>query len=151
MLPTNFLDLSYQRYLESVIESVGDFGEVKDLISRYDTLSATNQELVERARQAQEQTEKDRVAFLLSTEEGMYLLMQGTILCLTSTISLRSSKQSWKKRSEKVRNGKASGIRLSRVQQARLCYLAKSKCRISTETGRLTIYFRSLNHILTTA
>ncbi|KAJ3221289.1 Cilia- and flagella-associated protein 73 [Clydaea vesicula] len=62
-------NLSYQRYLESVIETVGEYGEVKDLIARYDTLAATNSELVERARNAQEKTERDRLNFIQSSEE----------------------------------------------------------------------------------
>ncbi|KAJ3048948.1 Cilia- and flagella-associated protein 73 [Rhizophlyctis rosea] len=62
-------NLSYQRYLESVLESVEEFGEVKDIIARFDTLAATNAELMERAREAQEKTERDRVVFLHETEE----------------------------------------------------------------------------------
>ena len=61
-------DLSYQRYLESVLESVEEFGEVKDIIARFDTLAATNAELMERAREAQEKTERDRAVFLHETE-----------------------------------------------------------------------------------
>ncbi|KAJ3199347.1 Cilia- and flagella-associated protein 73 [Dinochytrium kinnereticum] len=63
------INLSYQRYLEAVLETVEEFGEVKDIISRYDTLSATNAELIDRAREAQERTERDRLAFVTGTEE----------------------------------------------------------------------------------
>nr|KAJ3419835.1 Cilia- and flagella-associated protein 73 [Polyrhizophydium stewartii] len=62
-------NLWFQRYLEGVLESGDEFAEIKDIISRYDTLSATNAELIERARNAQERTEKDRQAFLASSEE----------------------------------------------------------------------------------
>ncbi|KAI8919546.1 hypothetical protein BC831DRAFT_481471 [Entophlyctis helioformis] len=62
-------NLWFQRYLEGVLESGDEFAEIKDIISRYDTLSATNGELIERARNAQEKTEKDRQAFLASSEE----------------------------------------------------------------------------------
>lgn len=62
------IDQSYQRYLESVLETVGEFGEIKDLISRYDTLSATNGELIERARTAQEKTESSRLVYVQSSE-----------------------------------------------------------------------------------
>ncbi|KNC98287.1 uncharacterized protein SPPG_09394 [Spizellomyces punctatus DAOM BR117] len=62
-------NLAYQRYLESVLENVEEFGEVKDIIGRFDTLAATNAELLDRAREAQDRTEKDRMAFLHSTEE----------------------------------------------------------------------------------
>ncbi|TPX70847.1 hypothetical protein SpCBS45565_g01435 [Spizellomyces sp. 'palustris'] len=61
-------NLAYQRYLESVLENVEEFGEVKDIIGRFDTLAATNAELLDRAREAQDKTEKDRMAFLHSTE-----------------------------------------------------------------------------------
>jgi predicted RNase H-like nuclease (RuvC/YqgF family) len=61
--------------MESVLESVEDFGEVKDIISRFDTLAATNQELLDRAREAQEKTEKDRIHFLTTTEEKNNLIL----------------------------------------------------------------------------
>lgn len=66
---------SYQRYLEVVIENTGEYGEIKDLILRFDTLSNTNFELIERARQAQERMEKDRNLFLLSSETKNNLLL----------------------------------------------------------------------------
>ncbi|KAJ3276730.1 Coiled-coil domain-containing protein 42 [Terramyces sp. JEL0728] len=52
------------------IETKGnnEFVEVKDIISRYDTLSETNHELIERARAAQEKTEQDRLSFLAASE-----------------------------------------------------------------------------------
>ena len=64
--------MTFQRYLESILENVQDFGEVKDIISRFDTLSATNQELLDRSKKAQEKTEKDRAEYLARTE--VYLL-----------------------------------------------------------------------------
>ncbi|KAJ3191374.1 Cilia- and flagella-associated protein 73 [Irineochytrium annulatum] len=69
------INLSNQRYLEMVLESVEEFGEVKDIIARYDTLSATNAELLERAREAQERTEKDRLSFVTSTEEKNNIIL----------------------------------------------------------------------------
>ncbi|KAI8801735.1 hypothetical protein BJ742DRAFT_749399 [Cladochytrium replicatum] len=62
-------NLIFQKYLESVLETTDEFGEVKDILSRYDTLSATNAELIERARNAQERTERDRLIFMHSSEE----------------------------------------------------------------------------------
>lgn len=61
-------DLSFHRYLEALLESPSDFVEVKDIIARYDTLAATNGELIERARQAQDKMEQDRLAFLAAQE-----------------------------------------------------------------------------------
>ena len=45
-----------------------EFGEVKDIIARFDTLAATNHELIERSRLAQEKTEQDRLSFNKSVE-----------------------------------------------------------------------------------
>ncbi|KAL7750593.1 hypothetical protein RI367_003935 [Sorochytrium milnesiophthora] len=61
--------LHFQRYLESVLETSDGFSEVKDLLARYDTLSATNAELLERSRIVQEKNEADRVAFVALQEE----------------------------------------------------------------------------------
>jgi hypothetical protein len=55
--------------LESVLEQNGDFAEIKDVISRYDTLAATNSELMERSRVAQEKTEELRQSLLSSSKE----------------------------------------------------------------------------------
>lgn len=51
-----------------VLEGGSEFAEIRDIISRYDTLAATNAELVERARTAQEKTEMARIKYLASTE-----------------------------------------------------------------------------------
>ncbi|KAJ3262259.1 Cilia- and flagella-associated protein 73 [Boothiomyces macroporosus] len=53
---------------KSLLEGNNEFVEVKDIISRYDTLSETNHELIERARAAQEKTEQDRLAFIAASE-----------------------------------------------------------------------------------
>ncbi|ORZ30915.1 hypothetical protein BCR44DRAFT_1443682 [Catenaria anguillulae PL171] len=49
----------YQRYLESILEISEGFSEIRDLLSRHDTLAATNTELTERLRVAQERNEAD--------------------------------------------------------------------------------------------
>ncbi|KAJ1560222.1 Cilia- and flagella-associated protein 73, partial [Cladochytrium tenue] len=73
--------IMYQKFLESILETADEFGEVKDILSRFDTLSATNQELLGRARDAQEKTEGDRArlgkiieACLLITEKNNLVL-----------------------------------------------------------------------------
>lgn len=95
------IDLSYQRYLESVVESAGHFGEVKDLIARYDTLFATNNELLERARDAQERTEQYRNSFILSSEEKNNTLLNynNTIAKLQTRLE-ESQRKSSKRQSE---------------------------------------------------
>ncbi|KAI9203153.1 uncharacterized protein BJ171DRAFT_425735 [Polychytrium aggregatum] len=67
--------MPFQSYLESVLENTDDFGEVKDILARFDTLCATNGELIDRAREAQERTERDRLQFSLSTEEKNNLIL----------------------------------------------------------------------------
>jgi uncharacterized membrane-anchored protein YhcB (DUF1043 family) len=51
-----------------VLEHGEEFSEIKDLITRHDTLAATNAELVERALMAQEKTEELRQHFATSSE-----------------------------------------------------------------------------------
>jgi hypothetical protein len=63
--------MSYQRYLENILESTTEYLEIRDILSRYDTLAATNAELIDRARIAQEKTEADRMAFLVATEVSL--------------------------------------------------------------------------------
>lgn len=83
------------------MESAGDFGEVKDLIARYATLSATNAELLERARDAQERTERDRNSFLLSTEEkNNTLLNYNNIIAKLQTRLEEGQRKSAKRQGE---------------------------------------------------
>ncbi|KAJ3394431.1 Cilia- and flagella-associated protein 73 [Entophlyctis sp. JEL0112] len=67
--------LMYQRFLESVLESTEEFGEIKDIIARFDTLAATNQELIDRARESQDRIERDRAMLINSTEEKNTLIL----------------------------------------------------------------------------
>lgn len=49
--------------MEGVLGGTGEeFGEIKDIIARFDTLEATNKELIDRARMAQDKTEEERVS-----------------------------------------------------------------------------------------
>ncbi|KXS11341.1 hypothetical protein M427DRAFT_115025 [Gonapodya prolifera JEL478] len=61
-------NLIFQHYLESILETTDEFGEIKDVIARFDTLAATNAELVERARVAQEKNEAVRGEFARAAE-----------------------------------------------------------------------------------
>ena len=61
-------DLSFHSYLESLLENNSEYVEVKDIISRFDTLAATNAELLDRSRIAQEKTESDRQSFAITLE-----------------------------------------------------------------------------------
>jgi hypothetical protein len=54
-------NFEYQRYLESVVESSGDdFGEVRDILLRYETLLATNNDLKKQVNSINLQQEIDR-------------------------------------------------------------------------------------------
>lgn len=53
----------FHNYLESMLELNEEYVEVKDIVARYDTLRATNAELIKRAQQAQEQTEENKQEF----------------------------------------------------------------------------------------
>ena len=48
------------QFLESVTERSHEFNEVKDILLRFDTLLAANRELLNRAQEAQAQTETNR-------------------------------------------------------------------------------------------
>jgi hypothetical protein len=73
--------------LESILEIAEGFGEIRDLLSRFDTLSATNAELQERSHLAQDKHEAERVAFVSRTEEK-----NTTILNMNNTIALLKMK-----------------------------------------------------------
>ncbi|TPX34963.1 hypothetical protein SeMB42_g07240 [Synchytrium endobioticum] len=68
-------NVTYQRYLESVQEAFPEFGEVRDIIVRFDTLMATNTELADRAHAAQEASEKERAAFARSCESRNNMIL----------------------------------------------------------------------------
>lgn len=71
-----YTDLSYHRYLERLLEQSQEFTEVKDIIARYDTLSATNTELISRSQAGQEKMEQDRLAFLAAQEVPCFEITQ---------------------------------------------------------------------------
>jgi DNA primase large subunit len=58
----------YHKYLEGLLEGSNEFADVKDIISRFDTLHAANQELLVRAQTAQEKIESDRISFTNNTQ-----------------------------------------------------------------------------------
>lgn len=51
-----------------MLEMNTEFVEVKDIVSRYETLKATNAELIKRAREAQEETELNKQEFSVFSE-----------------------------------------------------------------------------------
>ncbi|KAI9329736.1 hypothetical protein BDR26DRAFT_909372 [Obelidium mucronatum] len=114
--------LTYQKYLESVLETTEEFGEVKDIISRFDTLAATNQELIDRAREAQERTERDRAMLINSTEEKNNLILN----CNNDIAKLQTRLEEAQMRSAKcqlewdqtLKNATAKTLELGQIKMA---------------------------------
>lgn len=52
--------MKYHQFLESTLELLPDYGDIRDIISRYETLKQTNLELMERAAHTQAESEKQR-------------------------------------------------------------------------------------------
>ena len=61
--------ISYQQYLERVLEIAEEFSEIRDAIARYDTLVATNEDLLETQRNNQDENERLRTHLLKYTED----------------------------------------------------------------------------------
>ncbi|XP_031555849.1 coiled-coil domain-containing protein 42 homolog [Actinia tenebrosa] len=59
----------YQQYLEKVLENAEEFQEIREVIARYDTLTATHQDLLERETKNQEKYEKEKARLVKFTEE----------------------------------------------------------------------------------
>ncbi|KXJ27520.1 coiled-coil domain-containing protein 42 homolog [Exaiptasia diaphana] len=59
----------YQQYLEKVLECAEEFQEIREIIARYDTLTATHQDLLERETKNQEKYEKEKGRLVKFTEE----------------------------------------------------------------------------------
>ncbi|EDO39885.1 predicted protein [Nematostella vectensis] len=59
----------YQQYLEKVLENAEEFQEIREIIARYDTLTATHQDLLERELKNQEKYEKEKARLIKFTEE----------------------------------------------------------------------------------
>eukprot|EP00842_Homolaphlyctis_polyrhiza_P004954 jgi/Hompol1/545/HPOL_004240-RA len=115
-------NLWFQRYLEGVLESGDEFAEIKDIISRFDTLSATNAELIERARNAQERTERDRQAFLASSEEknNIILNINNEIARLQSKLEETQSRSTkWQSELDQtLKNATQKSLLLGQVKMA---------------------------------
>ncbi|XP_028400543.1 coiled-coil domain-containing protein 42 homolog [Dendronephthya gigantea] len=58
-----------QKYLDKVLEKAEEFTEIRDIIARYDTLTATHQDLFEREARNQEKYEQEKARLMKFTEE----------------------------------------------------------------------------------
>ncbi|KNE61324.1 hypothetical protein AMAG_07061 [Allomyces macrogynus ATCC 38327] len=112
----------YQRYLESILEVSDGFAEIRDLLSRHDTLTATNAELSERARAAQDRTEVERLAFQVRTEESntRILNMNNAIAALKVRYEELEAKSSqWQAAIESsMRNATQKSLELGQIRMA---------------------------------
>lgn len=59
----------FQRYLDKVLESADEFHEIREIIARYDTLTATHEDLMEREQMNQERVEEQKQQLIKYTEE----------------------------------------------------------------------------------
>jgi len=59
----------FQQYLDKVLENAEEFQEIREVIARYDTLTATHQDLLERETRNQEKYEKEKGKLVKFTEE----------------------------------------------------------------------------------
>jgi len=59
----------YQKYLEKVIENAEEFHEIREILSRHDTLTSTHQDLMERDHQNQERIEAEKSKLAKYTED----------------------------------------------------------------------------------
>ncbi|XP_067928968.1 coiled-coil domain-containing protein 42 homolog [Watersipora subatra] len=59
----------YQKYLEKVIESAEEFHEIREILSRHDTLTSTYQDLLDRDHLNQEKVEKEKSRLSKYTED----------------------------------------------------------------------------------
>lgn len=74
----------YQQYLEKVLESAEEFQEIREVIARYDTLTATHQDLLERETKNQEkyETEKGRLVKFTEEKNNEILNYNNQVRCL---------------------------------------------------------------------
>ncbi|XP_002739901.1 coiled-coil domain-containing protein 42 homolog [Saccoglossus kowalevskii] len=59
----------FHRYLEKVLETADEFHEIREIIARYDTLVATNEDLIEKDHENQEAVEAERAKLHKFTED----------------------------------------------------------------------------------
>ncbi|OUM65392.1 hypothetical protein PIROE2DRAFT_41725, partial [Piromyces sp. E2] len=69
------LNLIYQKYFESILEIETEFLEPNDIISRYDTLKATNTDLIMKLRVTQDKIEETQITFSRNSEEQNNIIL----------------------------------------------------------------------------
>ncbi|ORX60920.1 hypothetical protein BCR36DRAFT_407918 [Piromyces finnis] len=69
------LNIIYQKYFESILENETEFLEPNDIISRYDTLKATNTDLIMKLRVTQDKIEETQLLFSRNSEEQNNIIL----------------------------------------------------------------------------
>ncbi|ORX65391.1 coiled-coil domain-containing protein 42 [Anaeromyces robustus] len=69
------LNILYQKYFESILETETEFLEPNDVISRYDTLKATNTDLIHKLRVTQDKIEETQITFTRNSEEQNNIIL----------------------------------------------------------------------------
>ncbi len=120
--------MKYHQYLELTLENLPDYGDIKDIVSRYETLKQTNIELSTRATETNDETERCRLCL-----ETIHSEKHRLILSYNNTLSknqaLLEAKQTARHR-QKVEN---SG--LTSQKQERSLLVSQIKLAVSNLYG----------------
>ncbi|KAI9136997.1 hypothetical protein BKA69DRAFT_1119445, partial [Paraphysoderma sedebokerense] len=141
--------IHYQQYLESIIETptarTEHFSDIKDILSRFDTLTATNSELMQRSKAAATELEstKSNYQSLLENKNNEILNFNNSVAILKvklEEVQLRGRK--WQAEWENnMKNATGRGLEVGQIKMAtaNLFFLIKSHLnnRLSTTTDTL--------------
>lgn len=122
-------DLSFQHYLESVVAYSAEFAEVKDVIGRFDALTATNTDLKDRERLVQETMDKERADFAHQTESKNAIIL-----------NYNNELAKLQARAEESRQ-------LAQRSQLQWDRLVSTSTKKSLEIGQIKMYFHSVDSI----
>lgn len=67
--------MKYHQFLESALELLPEYGDIRDIISRFETLKQTNTELMERATTTQTEAEKQRAIYTSIIQVSLPILV----------------------------------------------------------------------------
>ncbi|XP_075709591.1 cilia- and flagella-associated protein 73 isoform X2 [Rhinoderma darwinii] len=114
----------YQRYLQRVLERTEEFQEVQEMIDRFNTLMATQEKLLKRELEHQEETERERARLLHYQEEthSQILELNNQIADLQGELEgARAVVLEWESSWAQIQNTAAENtLRLGRIRMAAL-------------------------------
>ncbi|XP_077317378.1 cilia- and flagella-associated protein 73 isoform X2 [Lithobates pipiens] len=114
----------YQNYLQRVLERTDEFQEVQEMIDRFNTLMATQDKLLKRELENQENTEKEKARLLHYQEEArsQILELNNQLADLQEELEkARAVVLEWESRWAQIQNTAADNtLRLGRIRMATL-------------------------------